>query len=190
MSQNNDMHRIARALSKAEGSSDEYSTNTTDPSKPAKLAALTLIRRSIKISVAAVNANGSNVVVANANPSQHRAEANGRVLAAFFIPSVAATQHATNNASMTATITQANGVGAGRDVATANTNTVANGGTGTLAPGAPVALTVTDIANARFVKGEVLSASVTENSAGVPMGAGAVQYIYELEGPADDVGLT
>ncbi len=185
MAQNNDMHRIARELSRIGGSSAEY----TD-SDAAKAAALTIIRRTVKIQVASVLANGSNVIVANANPNQERATANGRVLAAWYVPTLAATEHATNNATMKAVITQANGVGTGRTVATANTNTVANGGVGTLAPGAPVALTVTDLANARFVKGEVLSATVTENSSGVAMGAGVVQYLVELEGPADDFGLT
>lgn len=175
----NDMKRMAEALSKVEGSNTEYSGSIPN-------AARTFIRRTINLGTAATNANGSNAVAANASPFQWRAPCNGRLVKAHFIPSAAASEHATNNATLEAVKTQANGVGAGTAIATANTNTVANGGTGTLAPGAPVALTVTDQANARFTQGQVLAPRVTQNSSGVAMSAGTLELIVELEGPIDE----
>lgn len=175
----NDQKRMAEALSKLEGSSDQY-----DGSIPNN--ARTFIRRTITLQTSATHANGANAIAANASLSQWRAPGNGRLVQAHLIPSAAVTQHASNNSTIEVVKTQANGVGAGTAIATANTNTVANGGTGTLAPGAPVALTVTDKANARFTQGQVLAPRVTQNSSGVAMVQNALQLTIELEGPWDE----
>jgi hypothetical protein len=176
---NNDQKRMAEALSKLEGSNTEYTGSIPNNAR-------TFIRRTITLQTAATNANGSNALAANASASQWRAVANGRLVKAWLIPSAAATEHASNNATVEAVKTQANGVGAGTAIATANTNTVANGGTGTLAPGAPVALTVTDLANARFTQGQVLSPRVSMNASGVALAAGTLELSIELEGPIDE----
>lgn len=175
----NDQRRMAEALSKIESSNVEYTGSVANN-------AYTFIRRPVELRTSSTFANGSNAVAANASPSQFRAPANGRLVQAHLIPSAAATEHATNNAIVEVVKTQANGVGAGTAIATANTNTVANGGTGTLAPGAPVALTVTDKANARFTKGQVLAPRVTMAASGVAMGAGTLELVIELEGPMDE----
>lgn len=175
----NDQKRMAEALSKLEGSNTEYTGSIPNNAR-------TFIRRVHTLPTAQTHANGANAIAANASPHQWRAPANGRLVKAHFIPSAAATEHSSNNATIEAVKTQANGVGAGTAIATANTNTVANGGTGTLAPGAPVALTVTDKANARFTQGQVLAPRVTQNSSGVAMAAGTLELVVELEGPMDE----
>lgn len=189
MAQNNDMHRIAREVSRVASSSSEYTANANAPNYPQQIAALTLIRREVRILIAAVAANGTGAVVANANPTAFYCYANGRVLSARFIPSSAAVENGTNNANMIAQKLNSTGLTT-TTVAQANTNLVAGGGTGTLAPGASVNLPVVSLAASRFTKGQVLSGTVTQNSAGVAMGAGVIQYLIELEGPADDFGLT
>lgn len=191
MSALNDMTRIVRESSKTGGSNKDYAA---DP----KIAAQSLIRRHVTISLLFVNANGANTtssiplvgapVAANANPTQWRAPHNYRVLTCHFVPSAASTADGANNATIAAVKSPANGA-AGLTVATANTNTTANGGVGTLAAGAPVALTVTDIANARGAKGTVLSGTITQNASGVLVGSGALVYLIEMEGPCDDVGI-
>lgn len=178
-SRHNDMRRIADALTNLENSSTAYDTT------PGK-AAVTLIRRSIPFSVAAVNANGNNVVAANASPSMHRAIANGRVLGAYFLPTANATAHAANNAQIGVVKLEANGVPVSTALATANTAPTANGGTGNIVLGVDAALTVASGANARFTKGQILAPQVTMNSAGVALAAGTIQIDVELEGPADD----
>lgn len=175
----NDMKRMAETFSKIEGSNTEY-----DGSIPN--AARTFIRRTIQLPTAATNANGSNAIAANASPHQWRAPGNGRLVQAHFIPSAAATEHAANSAQLEAIKTQANGVGTGTAIAAANTAPVANGGTGTLAPGAPVALTVTDSANARFTRGQVLAPKISMNSSGVAMAAGTLELLVELEQAWDE----
>jgi len=181
MATSNDMKRIARESSKLAGSNPAYSG---DP----RLAAQSLIRTCYTIQLASAFANGANVVAPNANPSQVRAMCNGRVLAAHATPAGTATAAATNFANILAVVSPANGA-AGTTVASANTNTSANGGTGNLAAGAPVALTVTDLANARYVKGQVLSGTVTMAGSGVATPAMTITIQVEEEGPCDDVGI-
>lgn len=181
MSAQNDMTRIVRESSKTGGSNKDYAA---DP----KIAAQSLIRRTVTILLTQVNANGNNVVAANANPTQWRAPHPGRVLTCHFIPTTVATADGANNASINGVKSPANGA-AGINVANANTNTTANGGVGTTAAGAPVALTVTDLANATFVKGAVLSGTITQNASGVAIGAGALEFLVEMTGPCDDVGI-
>ena len=175
----NDQKRMAEALSKLEGSNTEYTGSIPN-------AARTFIRRVVQLQTAQTNANASNAIAANASPSQFRAPANGRLVKTHFIPSAAASESATVNAVIAVVKTQANGVGVGTDIAIANTNTVANGGTGTLAPGAPVALTVTDQANARFTQGQVLAPRITQTSTGTAMAAGTLELVIELEGSIDE----
>ncbi len=175
----NDQKRMSEALSKLEGSNAEYTGSIPN-------AARTFIRREVRLPTQSAFANGADAVAANASPHQWRAPANGRLVMCHLIPSAAVTQHATNNATVALVKTQANGVGAGTAIATANTNTTANGGTGTLAPGAPVALTVTDNANARFTQGQVLAPRVTMNSSGVAMPASTLEFVFELEGNIDE----
>lgn len=175
----NDQKRMSEALSKLEGSNTEYTGSIPN-------AARTFIRRVVVLPTAATNANASNAIAANASPYQWRAPANGRLIQAHLIPSATVTESATVNAVIAAVKTQANGVGAGTAIATANTNTVANGGTGTLAPGAPVALTVTDLANARFTQGQVLAPRVTQTSTGTAMPACTLELVVELEGNIDE----
>jgi hypothetical protein len=175
----NDQKRMAEALSKIEGSNTEYTGDIADNAR-------TFIRRWITLPTAATNANGSNALAANASPHQFRAPCNGRTIMAHWIPPSAVTEHGSNNASIEVVKTQANGVGAGTAMASANTNTVANGGVGTTAAGAPVALTVTDKANARFTKGQVIAPRVSMNASGVAMPAGTLEVLLELEGPIDE----
>jgi hypothetical protein len=175
----NDQKRMAEALSKLEGSNTEYTGSIPNNAR-------TFIRRWIPFRTSATAADGSNAIAANASLDQFRAPANGRLLSARLIPSAAVTQHASNNATIAVVKTQANGVGAGTVIATANTNTVANGGTGTLAPGAAVSLTVTDAANARFTQGQVLAPRVSQNASGVAMVVNTMQLLVELEGPIDE----
>lgn len=173
----NDMSRIVKGLSKLEGSSDEYDDDI-------KLAARTLIRRTFRIETASVLANGADVVAPNAAPVE-RMIANGRVLGAYFIPRVAATAAGPNNATMAVKSLYANGLTA-VTLASQTTNTSANSGTGNLVVGVAAELTVTDIANARFTKGTLIGATVTQNSSGVAMGAGTFVVDVELEGAATD----
>lgn len=175
----NDMKRMAEALSKLEGSNAEYTGSIPN-------AATTFVRRAFLLPTQQAHANGANVIAANASPYQWRAPGNGRLVTAHFIPSAAASEHVSNNANLLVVKTQANGVGAGTNVASANTAPVANGGTGTLAPGAPVSLTVVDKANARFTRGQVLAPRVTQNSSGVAMAAGTIEIVVELEQAWDE----
>ena len=179
----NDMSRITGALSKLEGSSTEYDG---DP----KIAARTLIRRTLKFETAAVNANGNNVVAPNAGPAE-RVFANGRVLAAYFIPRVAATAAGADNAIMAVKTLHANGA-TNATLATQTTNTSANGGTGSLVVGVPAALTVSSANNgddARFTKGTTIGVTVAQAGNGVAMGAGTFVVYVELEGAASDYAV-
>jgi hypothetical protein len=173
----NDMSRIVQGLSKLEAPNPDY---TGSP----KNAARALIRRSICFSTASVNANGSNAIRANAAASQ-RMMANGRVLGAYFIPQGTATAATANNANMKVSTVYANGV-VNTVLASLTTNTTANGGSGDLAAGVAITLTVTDLANSRFTKGTVIGPEITQNSSGVAMPAGTIQVDFELEGTASD----
>ncbi len=173
----NDMSRIAHGLSKLESSSDEYDGDPRD-------AARTLIRRTYTIEVASVLANGSNAVAPHAAP-QVRMIANGRMLGAYFLPRVAATAAGADNAVMSVKSIHANGATA-VTLATQTTNTTANGGSGNVAPGVAVELTVTDLANSRFTQGTIVSATTTMAGNGVAMGAGTYVFDVELEGAATD----
>lgn len=172
----NDMKRIAEALSKVEGSNSEYTGSIPN-------AAKTLIRKTIQLGTSATNANASNAIAANASLAQFRAPGNGRLVSAHFIPTAAAVSNDTNYSTIETVKTQANGVGAGTAIATGSTTTT---GLGTLAPGAPVALTVTDAANARFTRGQVLAPRVTMVASGVAMAAGTLELIIELEQAWDE----
>ncbi len=179
MSRHNDARRIADALASLDSGSNEYDGSP-------KLAAVTLIRRSIVFPTVSCLANGSDAVAANAVPTKHRAIANGRVLGAYFLPTVAATAHATNNAQIEVVQLQANGVPASVALAAANTAPTANGGTGNVAVGIGLSLTVASGANGRFLKGVLLAPKVSQNSGGVAMGAGSIQVDIELEGASTD----
>jgi hypothetical protein len=52
--------------------------------------------------------------------------------------------------------------------------------------GAPVALTVTDHANASFTQGQVLAPLVAMTANGVALSAGTLELVVELEGPWDE----
>lgn len=176
----NDMSRIAGAVSKLESSSTEYTGDV-------KTAARTLIRRTIPLYTAAVNANGNNAFLANAGPQQ-RMIANGRVLGAYFLPTANATAAATNNAVISVgKLNTSTGV-TSANVCSQVTNTTANGGTGNLVLGVATTLTVTDLANARFTRGQSLGASIVMNGSGVAIATGTIQLDVELEGPADEYG--
>ena len=175
----NDQKRMAEALSKLEGSNTEYSGDIPDNAR-------TFIRRHVNLTTAATNANASNAINANASPYQWRAPGNGRLVTAHLIPSAAATANADDYATIACIKTQANGVGAGTSIATQTTKPTANGGVGTLAPGAAVALTVTDKANARFTQGQMLAPKVSMGGNGVAMAAGTLELVVELEGPWDE----
>jgi hypothetical protein len=179
MSRHNDMRRIIGALSNIESSSPDYDGDPKD-------AAVTLIRRSIMFSTAALNANASNVVAANASPDMHRAIANGRVIGGYFLPTANVTAHAANNAQIGVVKLQANGVPVATALITANTAPTANGGVGSLVLGVGVELTPGTGANARFTKGQIIAPQLTQNSAGVAMPVGTIQIDVELEGPASD----
>lgn len=177
----NDASRIVQGLSKLEGS------NSADYDSTPKEAARTLIRRTIEFATTAVNANGSNAVVANAAPSW-RALANGRVLGAYFIPQGTATAANANNATIAVKTVYANGV-VNASLASQTTNTIGNGGTGNLVAGVAAELTVATANNgddARFAKGTVIGPSISQNSSGVAMPAGTIQVDIELEGIASD----
>lgn len=178
MSRHNDMRRIVDGLTNLERSSNAYDGDPKD-------AAVTLIRRSISFQTAALNANASNVVAANAYAGAHRAMANGRVLGGFFTPTGAATEHTANNAQIGVVKLQANGAPVAAALCTKSTAPIANSGTGNLSAGVAVALTVANGANARFTRGQVLAPQLTQNASGVALPAGTVQIDIELEGPAD-----
>jgi len=174
----NDMSRITGALSKLEGSSTEY----TD----VRQAARTLIRRTVRFQTTAVNANGSNAIVANAADSE-KMIANGRVLGAVFIPRATATAAGADNAVIAVKSLHANGA-VNATLATQTTNTTANGGTGNLSVGVAVSLTVATANggdDARFTKGTIIGPSVSMAGSGVALGAGTICVDVELEGPAD-----
>lgn len=175
----NDASRIADALANLEASSTEY-----DGSKP--LVARNVIRRSVTFPTSAVNANGSNVVLANAG-SLFRAPANGKVLSAYFFPQAGLTEHASNNAQITVKTLFANGW-ANAVIATANTAPVVNGGTGTMVAGGQYAVPAnsTTTSSYRFSKGEMIGVTITENASGVAVPAGTIQLDYELEGAMTD----
>jgi hypothetical protein len=177
MSTSNDQKRMAEALSKLEGSNPEY---TGDKWQNAR----SFIRRTLTMSTSATNANGSNAIAANASLSQYRCPSNGRLVSAYFIPSAAATANASNYATIDAFKSPANGA-AGSSIATITTKPTANSGSGNLAAGAPVALVVTDTANARFTAGQVLAPAVSMTASGVALVAGTLELTIELEGPVE-----
>lgn len=179
---NNDMRRIVTGLTRIENSSTEYDGDPKD-------AAVTLIRRSIAFPTAALNANASNVVAANAFAGAVRAMANGRILGAYFTATSNVTAHASNNGQLeVVALHAANGVPASVALCAANTAPTANGGTGDLTLGIAVELTAATGANGRFTKGQLLAPKLTQNSSGVALPAGTIQIDVELEGPADDYG--
>jgi hypothetical protein len=178
MSRHNDARRIADALSKLEGSSDQYDGSP-------KLAAVTLIRRSVFFETASLLANAADVVAANAG-AQRRIMANARVLGVYFHPKGTATANATNNAQIEVVQLQANGVAASVALAAANTAPTANGGTGSLVAGTAVELTVASGANGRVAKGTTIAPKLTQNSSGVALPAGTITVDIELEGAATD----
>ena len=181
MSLPNDISRIADSISSAIGSSTEYDGDKRE-------AARTLVRRSILFPVAAVFANGAGTspnIVPNASPVQWRAPANIRVLGVTLLPTGAVVQHASNNANFAIKKLAAGATGA--TIATANTNTVANGGTGTLAAGVEVAIgLVSNLANTRVAEGTIIAPAVDQNASGVLTVAATIQVDYELEGPYAD----
>ena len=175
----NDMRRIVTGLTRIENSSPEYDGSKKD-------AAVTLIRRTLKFATAALNANASNLVAPNATTSQERAIANGRVLGAIFLPTANVTAAGGDNGTVALAKLHANGVTATPALASATSNTSANGGTGNLVIGVGATLTVADGANARFTKGQILAPELTQNASGVALPTGTLVVDVELEGPADD----
>ncbi len=173
----NDQKRMADALSKLEGSCTDYTRSIPN-------AARTFIRRHVQLSTSLCLANAFGAVAANAAPTQFRAPANGRLLQVHFSATVATTEHGANNAQIS--VVKATGTGAGTTIATANTTTVANGGTGSLSPGGWVALTVSDLANARFNQGQSLLPLVAQNASGVRLDPGTLMLVVELEGNIDE----
>lgn len=177
MSNNNDQKRMAEALSKIENSNTEYDGDKWHNAR-------SFIRRTHSLGTSATNANGSNAIAANASLAQFRCPANGRLISAYFVPSAAATANASNYAQVDFYKSPANGA-AGTSIAVQTTKPTANGGSGNLAAGAPVQLTVTDTANARFTEGQVLAPAVSMGGSGVALVAGSVTFTIELEGPVD-----
>jgi hypothetical protein len=178
MSRYNDARRIVDGLAKLEGSSDQFDGSP-------KLAAVTLIRRSVFFETASLLANAADVVAANAG-AQRRIMANARVLGAYFHPKGTATANASNNAQIEVVQLQANGVPATVALAAANTAPTANGGTGSLVAGTAVELTVASGANGRVAKGTTIAPKLTQNSSGVALPAGTITVDIELEGAATD----
>ncbi len=173
----NDQKRMAEALSKLEGSSPDYTRSIPN-------AARTFIRRTVQLSTSMTLANAFGAVAANAAPTQFRAPANGRLIQAHFGPTGATVEHGANYATIS--VVKATGTAAGANIATANTTTVANGGTGTLAAGGWVALSVVDQANARFNQGQSLLPLVVQNSSGTRVEVGTLTLVVELEGNIDE----
>lgn len=178
MSANNDMARAAEAIAKLESSNPDYDHDIAEVAK-------TLIRETVVLFTSQTHANGSNAIAANAAPSQWRAPSNGRVVQAHFVPTAAATENSSNNAQISTYLLYANGW-QNRALATRSTAPVANGGTGTLAPGVDVALTVTDKANARFTQADVLAPKVAMNASGVALAVGSIVMVIEREGPVNE----
>ncbi len=171
MSLPNDMSRIAGGLAKLEGSSDQYDGDV-------KEAARGLIRRTYQIPTAAVNANGSNAIVSNAGYSL-RMKQDGRVLGAYFVPQAAATANASNYATIA--VHKLDGTGnSGVAVASITTKPTANSGSGNLATASTVTLTVT-AANARYSRGYLLAADVSQTGSGVALAAGTLNVDVEEE---------
>ncbi len=171
MSLPNDMSRIAGGLAKLEGSSDQYDD-------AAAWAARGVIRKTYAIPTAAVNANGSNAIVSNASFSYRMKQA-GRVLGAYFVPQVAATANASNYATIA--LHKLDGTGnVGAAVASITTKPTANSGSGNLALATTVALSVVT-ANARYSRGYLLAADVSQTASGVALGAGTLCFDVEEE---------
>ncbi len=180
-SRHNDMRRIVDGLTNLEQSSNAYDGSPKD-------AAVTLIRKTLTFTTAALNANASNVVAANAYAGALRAIANGRVLGGYYTATVAVTAHASNNAELGFVKLHSNGVPASPSLVTANTAPTANGGVGNLSVGVPVELTTATGSNCRFTKGQILAPQLAQNASGVALPAGTYTVDIELEGPADDYG--
>lgn len=172
MSRKNDMARMADGIASLEGPSTEY-TGTQKPNAQ-RYAAKTLIRRTLKFPMVAISAGGT--LARTASTSQEKMRYPGRVLAACFIPSAAAT--ASDTANQTINLVK------NATVMASMTTDVA---TGNLVAGTPKDLTLSATrANQRFVKGDMLGPSVAALGAGVAIAAGTLQVEVELEGPIDD----
>ncbi len=166
----NDMSRQADILA-GQSASDPYFTNNT------KKSARRFIRRSYTFGrTEAVNANGSNAILANANPCR-RMDVAGRVLGAYAVADTAATSHASNNATIAV---KALSPTLGNSSATVASGTTSVTGLGNVVVGVPLTLTV-DSANARYVAGQVLAPEVSENASGVAMGKVSVTIDVEEE---------
>jgi hypothetical protein len=114
--------------------------------------------------------------------------ANGRVLGAKFLPTANVVAAGGNNANIGVAKLDANGATVATALASANTNTSANGGTGNITMGVGASLTVANGnhgADARFTRGTVLAPLFAQNASGVALPVGTLQVDIELEGPAD-----
>lgn len=156
--------------------------NVSDPnfSGDTKKSARSLIRKTIKVTTPATNANASNAINANVADSV-RMKSAGRVLGAYWISQGAAiTANGTNFA--TVSVFPLDGTGnTGNAAASQTTKDTANGGSGNIAAnGGSITLTVS-AANARYVKGTWLAGQVSMTASGVAMPAGVLCVDVEEE---------
>jgi len=178
MSYPNDASRIGDQIA-ALAASDRYFTNDT------KKAGRRLVRRTYYIGqVAATNANGSNAVLANANPCI-RLPVAGRILAAYGVADTAATAATTNNATIAILPLNATTGVSGTAVATITSNTSANSGTGNIVVGVPFTITAAAGDTARYAANTVLAPQVSQNGSGVAMGKVAFTIDVEEEDVLD-----
>lgn len=184
MSRKNDMRRIVDTVAAGAGPSDEF-TGTAEPNAQ-RMAAISLIRKTLRFSVASTLANGTTAITPTNSPAQEYMEFPGRVLGVRFIPSAALTADATNNAQISLK------KGDGTVMATIATALVGATppGTGNLVAGTSVIVTKSATeANQHFAKGDILAPAVGQNAAGVATPAGTLQVVVEMEGPVDNFGV-
>ena len=171
----NVLSRIVGEIAKLGTATGKYDSLTGG----AKLAARQLIRETYHLQTIAAAANGSTDTVSNAAPMWY-ARANGRVLAARFLPTADATAEATNYVAITLHRLTGAG-GSGTAIATADTRPVANSGTGNVTKATPYEL-VLDKPNANFTRGQMLAPNIDQVAAGVALAAGTIEFEVEFEG--------
>ena len=175
MSVPNVLSRIVGEIAKIGTSTGKYD----DLTGGAKLAARQLIREVYHIPTIAAAADGSTDTVANAATSYY-CRANGRVLAARFIPQASVTEHTANYVKIELHRLTGAG-GSGTMIANTDTRPVANSGYGNITKATTVDLTL-DKPNANFTKGQYLAPFIDQVSSGVALAAGTMVFEVEYEG--------
>lgn len=170
----NDMSKLV------DGLAGTMASNSASFTSSVKSAGRTLIRRTYRIEVPAVAANGDGAVAANISPSV-RMRTNGRVLGVYVHPRTASTANATNYATFA--VRPVTTAGAAANVSASKTTELT--GTGNITAGVPFALTVsTANSNNQFTAGQWLAPTVAMTASGVAVGA--CTFSIDVEEEASD----